>query len=87
MRQVPMNCTLDVKTFPNVSSLGMAQGSTKKSRNKKMAYTHNDAMTSAHNTIQYLYGDQDHINKETCLVDHSGCEPLNSFNLLQVELC
>ena len=34
----------------------MAQGSTKKSSNKKMAYTHhNDAMTSAHNTIQHLW--------------------------------
>ena len=48
--------TLDVKTFPKCLSLGMAQGSTKKSRNKKMAYTHhNDAMTSAHNTIQHLW--------------------------------
>ena len=47
---------LDVKTFPKCLSLGMAQGSTKKSRNKKMAYTHhNDAMTSAHNTIQHLW--------------------------------
>ena len=37
-------------------SIGLAQGSTKKSRNKKMAYTHNnDAMTSAHNTIQHLW--------------------------------
>ena len=34
----------------------MAQGSTKKSRNKKMAYTHhNNAMTSAHNTIQRVW--------------------------------
>ena len=39
--------SLDVKTFPKCLSLGMAQGSTKKSRNKKMAYTHhNDAMTN-----------------------------------------
>ena len=46
---------LDVKTLKCLS-LGMAQGSTKKSRNKKMAYTHhNDAMTSAHNTIQHLW--------------------------------
>ena len=38
---------LDVKTFPKCLSLGMAQGNIKKSRNKKMAYTHhNDAMTS-----------------------------------------
>ena len=50
------NIILDVKTFPKWLSLGMAQGSTKKSRNKKMAYTHhNDAMTSAHNTIQNLW--------------------------------
>ena len=50
------HCQLDVKTFPKCLSLGMAQGSTKKSRNKKMAYTHhNDAMTSAHNTIQHLW--------------------------------
>ena len=50
------NSVLDVKTFPKCLSFGMAQGSTKKSRNKKMAYTHhNDAMTSAHDTIQHLW--------------------------------
>ena len=49
---------LYVKTFPKCLSLGMAQGSTKKSRNKKMAYIHhNDAMTSAHSTMQFsIYG-------------------------------
>ena len=47
---------LDVKTFPKCLSLGMAQGSTKKSINKKMAYTHHyNAMTSVHNTIQHLW--------------------------------
>ena len=48
--------TLDIKTFPKCLILGMAQGRTKKVENRKMAYTHrNDAMTSAHNTIQNLY--------------------------------
>ena len=51
----PLITLLDIKTLKCLS-LGMAQGSTKKSRNKKMAYTHhNDAMTSAHNTIQHLW--------------------------------
>ena len=46
---------IDVKTFPKCLSLEMAQGSTKNSRNKKMAYTHhNDAMTIAHN-IQHQW--------------------------------
>ena len=48
--------TTRCKNISKMLSLGMAQGSTKKSRNKKMAYTHhNDAMTSAHNTIQHLW--------------------------------
>ena len=47
---------LDIKTFPKCSSVGMAQGRIQKPRNKKMAYTyHNDAITSAHNTIHHLY--------------------------------